>query len=168
MKKFLKPAGGILALILLASVVAGREDAPEAKRIAVPIAPPAPAQVPDTEDLDLGKLKRVKKEGEVQDIFAGRSWTPPPAPVVAAPVALAPPAPPPAPSAPPLPFKYLGRMADAERLVVFLERNQVALSASVGEKLENDYQIEGISESAVTFLYLPLGTKQILNIPAQY
>lgn len=161
------PAGAaitVAALALLASVGTGREDA----RAPEPVVDVAVTRGPAvaSEDLDLERLKRVRKEGEIQDLFAGRSWNPPPA-AAAAPRAVEKPAPPPPRSAPPLPFKYLGRMADAERLVVFLERNQVALSASAGDRLQGDYQVEGIAESAVTFLYLPLGTKQILSIPAQ-
>ena len=148
------------ALVLVASVVTGREEPP----VPATVTEPVPAKAVAREDLDLERLKRQKKEGEIQDLFAGRNWNPP-APVVAAPVVPQKPVPPPAPSAPALPFKYLGRMADADRLVVFLERNQDTLSVSVGDKLQNDYQVEGIGESAVTFVYLPLGTKQILNIP---
>jgi hypothetical protein len=172
MKRPLKrdvPAGAaiaVAALALLASVVTGREDVREERRPQATTAESVREKSIAQEDLDLERLKRQRKEGDVQDLFAGRAWNPPPA--AAAPVVVEPPAPPPVPSAPPLPFKYLGRMADGDRLVVFLERNQAALSARVGDRLENDYQLESVAESAVHFVYLPLGTKQILSIPAQY
>jgi hypothetical protein len=150
----------VAAMALVASVVTGREDGRTPDTVVE--APVAPVRAVAADDLDLERLKRPKREGEIQDLFAGRSWSPPPQ-VVAAPAVVEKPAPPPAPSAPLLPFKYLGRMADAERLVVFLERNQVAVSASVGDKLDNDYEVEAIAESAVHFIYLPLGTKQVLD-----
>jgi hypothetical protein len=171
MRRLLKrdiPVGAaiaVAALALVASVVTGREEGRTPDRIAEPVI--APNRAVAAEDLDLKRLTRAKKEGEIQDLFSGRSWSSPPVQVAAAPATAAKPPPPPAPSAPPLPFKYLGRMADSDRLVVFLEKNQATLSASVGDKLENDYQVESIAESAVHFVYLPLGTKQVLNIPAQ-
>jgi hypothetical protein len=157
------PAGAaitIAALVLLASVVTGREEsrAPETVAESVPEKPVV------QEDLDLQRLKRVRKEGEIQDLFAGRSPNPPPAPVVA----VAKPAPPPAPTAPPLPFKYLGRMVDGGKVVVFLERNQDNFAAAAGDTLDGTYRLESIGESAVQFVYLPLGEKQLLSIPAQY
>jgi hypothetical protein len=161
------PAGAaitVAALALLASVVTGREEGRAPDRIVEAVVQPAPPVA--SEELDLDRLKRPKRDGEIQDLFAGRSWNPPPVRAAPAPAVVEKPAPPPAPSTPPLPFKYLGRMADAERLVVFLERNQIPLSASVGDRLENDYEVVGIGESAVTFIYLPLGTQQVLNIAA--
>lgn len=156
------PAGAaitIAALVLVASVVTGREDgrAP-AKELAR-----APTQPVAAEDLDLERLKRLRNEDAPQDLFAPR--TPPP-PVQQ--VAAAAPSAPPVPSAPPLPFKYLGRMVDGSKVLVFLERNQDSLSVAAGDTLDNLYQVESIAETAVHFVYLPLGTKQVLGIPAQY
>lgn len=152
----------VLALVLLASVVGGREKASEAQPVQ-----PATKQVTEetttTEDLALESLVRQRAERERQDLFASRSWTPPP--VAANPVAPAKPAPPPVPSAPPLPFKYLGHRADAEKLVVYLSQGENTYNAAVGDTLENTYSVESISESTVQFIYLPLGTRQSLSIP---
>jgi len=170
MKRVLKrdiPAGAgitVAALVLVASVVTGREEGRAPDAVVAAAVAPAPALA--SEDLDLERLKRPKKEGEIQDLFASRSWSPPPARVATAAAAPMIPAPPPAPTAPPLPFKYLGRMADGGKVVVFLERNQATLSAAAGDKLENDYQLESIAESTVHFVYVPLGMKQVLNIAA--
>jgi hypothetical protein len=170
MKRVLKrdvPAGAamtVAALVLVASVVTGREEGRAPDKIVEAIVEPARAVA--FEDLDLERLKRPKKDGETQDLFANRSWSLQQARVVTAPAAAGKPVPPPAPTAPPLPFKYLGRMADGDKVVVFLERNQDTLSAAAGDKLQSDYQVESIAESAVHFVYLPLGTKQVLNIAA--
>jgi len=188
MRQFLKrdiPAGAALAvvvLVLVASVVTGRERArAPAASINESLAPAAPARhavageraAVVAGDLDLERLKRPKKDGEtedreIQDLFADRASLPPPASVAPPPAVVAKPAPPPPPSAPPLPFKYLGRMVDGDAQLVFLERNQAALSAAAGDRLDNHYRVESIAESAVHFIYLPLGAKQVLSIPAQH
>ncbi len=163
------PAGAaitVAALVLVASVVTGREEGRAPDRISNATIEPSGAVA--SEDLDLERLKRVKKEGEIQDLFADRFWNPGPAQAASTPTAAATkPAPPPAPSAPPLPFRYLGRLADGDKLTVFLEKNQEALSAAAGDTIESTYQVESIADSAVNFVYLPLGTKQVLSIPAQ-
>jgi hypothetical protein len=158
------PAGAaitVLALVLLASVVTGREDERPAALVVEPAS--VPVQNASVEDLDIDRLKRPRKATPPPDLFASRTPTPAPA---AAPVVAAAPAPA-APTAPALPFKYLGRMVDGGKEVVFLERNQDSLTAAAGDTLDNIYQVESISESAVQFVYLPLGTKQVLSVPAR-
>lgn len=155
-----RAALAFLALVLLAGVGAGREKAPEPQVVA-PLMKQAPEQSAD-EDLGLDNVARQRSEREKPDLFASRSWVPPPAP---APSVAAKPVPPPVPAAPPLPFKYLGRRADAERLVVYLAKGEDTYNAVVGDTLENTYRVESISESTVQFVYLPLGTMQSLSIP---
>lgn len=158
-----RAAAVVVALALLAGVVTGREQVN-----APPVLEPAGKRVTEAKeelDFDPGKLVRQRREGEIQDLFASRIVAPP---VAAAPsVQAANPQPPPAPSVPPLPFKYLGRMTDGGKVTVFLERNQDTLSAAEGETLDNTYRIESIAEFAVHFVYLPLGMKQVLNVPAK-
>lgn len=168
------PAGAaitIVALVLLAGAVKGREAPEPGAAVVEPSAvqrrdtgpEPQPASA---DDIDLEKLKRPRREGAMQDLFPARPAAPP-APVA---IAIAPPprpAPPPPPSAPPLPFKYLGRLADSEKLIVFLERNQETLTASTGESIDGLYEVEKVTETTVEFLFKPLGTRQILAIPAQ-
>lgn len=156
----------VTALALLATIVMGRDDANKpATAIEPTSAPPPPSarieRPVSAEDLDLDRLARSRREAGPQDLFATRSWLPAPATVPEHK-----PAPPPAPSAPPLPFKYLGRMADSEKLVVFLEQGTNTLSVKAGDVLDNTYQVEMTSETAVRFIYLPLGTRQLLSIPA--
>lgn len=174
MKPLLKrdvPAGAaitVVALVLLASAVTGRDEARTPPVVAEPAAAPPPAAREErpvsASDLDLERLKRPRKEGTVQDFFASRSWAPPPpAPL---PVAAVSPTPPPAPAAPPLPFKYLGHMTNAERLVVFLAKNEEVLSVTADDTLDNTYRVESVSESAAIFTYLPLNQRQTLPFPA--
>lgn len=153
----------IAALVLLASVVSGNEDSRAPVRVE-PVA--APSSNAPSGDLDLGQLKRLRKEDDATppDLFAPRQ----PPIALAAPQPAPKPSPPPAPSAPPLPFKYLGRMVDGPRTVVFLERNLESLVAAAGDTLDGVYRIESVGETAVHFVYLPLEQKQSLSIPPSH
>lgn len=165
-----RAASSVLALLLLASVVAGREqpDVPARVEPARSNAKEDPGTARQDFDFDPATLARVRQEEEFPDLFAS---TAPPAPVAAAAQPVAPKpqpaAPPPAPMAPPLPFKFLGKLADADRVLVFLERNQETLAVAVGETVGNAYRIESIAEGAVHFRYLPLGITQVLSMTAQ-
>ena len=149
-----------VTLALLASVVAGPEE-----QQAVPIAQPAArAQSSAAEpvlgiDLDLDRFKRARKEEPVPDLFAPRSFAPPPL-AAAAPNAKPPPA------APPLPFRYLGRIIDGERTSVFVSRGDEPYIIEPGQRIDPQYQVGEVTETAVTFVYLPLGIRQTLLMPA--
>jgi hypothetical protein len=160
-------AVAIVALVLLAGVVTGREPAalPEA---AAPTEKRLPEPLNSIDEFDLKRLVRERRERNIEDLFADPA--PPPAgkaAVIAAPapeVKLAP-EPPPAPEAPALPFTYLGQMKNGARVIVYLLKNQEMLLAETGQTLESQYQVADISDSAVQFVYLPLGTRQVLSIP---
>jgi hypothetical protein len=137
------------AFALFASVVGSRQEP----------APPAqqPAQSPATNlpvDLDLEKLKRPATDKAIVDLFA----PPPAAPTAGAQQ------PPPAPGAPPLPFTYLGKLVDGGRLRVFLARGDDHYIVEQGQTIEKLYTVERVTETAVTFIYLPMRTRQTLPI----
>lgn len=155
-----------MALALLASVVTGPGEQPAAP-IADPVAPPATRDAParaqgstaeSVVDLDLDRLKRRKKEEPIADLFVPRSFAPSPvAKPVAAPIAEA---------APPLPFRYLGKIIDGGQISVFVSRGDEPYIIQSGQRIDPLYQVGEVSETAVTFVYLPLGTRQTLPIPA--
>lgn len=151
----------IVLLVLLASVVTGRETVPAPDVLRAPETPPAESpRAPDP--LDELKLVRQRRAGSVHDLFPGQA---PVTPVAAAVVARI--EPPPLPVAPPLPFSYFGRMNNGERAIVYLRKNgQGMVIAESGATLDNLYLVEGISDTAMHFTYLPLGTKQVLSLPA--
>lgn len=164
-----RAAAALLALALVASVVAGRDQAP-ASGSEDPASDPAPmsavnaaAAQPALPDLDLEKLNRPAREGKIADLFAPKTAMlapPPPAAVVTPP----PRAPPEPPTAPPLPFRYFGKWIDGEKTVVFLWRNNEGYSVAAGDTVDGTYRIESIDDSSVKFVYLPLGTPQSLPI----
>jgi hypothetical protein len=162
-----RAAAVVVALALIASVVAGREDLSSD-----PQAAPVPASTPAVNgvtpqaslpDLDLDKLNRVGKGDKITDLFASKAAVPTPPPVTMV-IAPAPPPPPPAPTTPPLPFRYFGKWIDRDRTVVFLWNNSEGHSVAAGDTVEGIYRIESITDSSVDFIYLPLGSKQTLPI----
>ncbi len=151
----------IVVLVLLASVVTGRETAPAPDVVRAPETAPA-EKASAADPLDELKLVRQRRNGTVQDLFPGQApVTPVARPVVARAEA------PSVPVAPPLPFSYLGRMKNGERTLVYLRKNgQGMVIAESGATVDNLYRVENISDTAVHFTYLPLGTKQVLGLPA--
>lgn len=96
----------------------------------------------------------------VVDIFAVRTWEPPPAPAApAAPVA------PPAPQAPPLPFQYLGRIVDAERGPSYLlDDGSRVLVVGVGDLIGKNYRLEKHENGKLLFRYRPMNVRQALDV----
>lgn len=110
--------------------------------------------------LDLGRLGRRAPADTDADPFRPKSWyvAPPPPP----------PAPPPKPSAPPMPFQYVGKFADADdsNLVVYLAKGNESFAVKPGDKFANDYRFEGIERGQIVIMYLPMSLKQRLPIGA--
>ena len=65
--------------------------------------------------------------------------------------------------APATPFRVLGRYADARRNVVFLEQQDKNIVVEVGDTIEGQYKVEGISSTTLTLRYLPMD--QVQTIP---
>ena len=159
----------VLALVLVASVVTGRE-----KPSAVPPEPVAKLQkrlssekqVTDA-DLDLERLKRPAREEDkvtaAADPFARRSFGAAPEAAAGQPAEA-----PQVPQVPPLPFTYLGKVIEDGKLSVFLGRGEDSFSLKAGkrQKLDEQYRVDKVTESAVVFTYLPMNARQTLDIPA--
>jgi hypothetical protein len=160
-----RAAAVVVALALIASVVAGREELSPDSQTAPEPAPVMNGATPQAglPDLDLDKLNRSVKNNKITDLFASKAAVPTPPPVTMA-IAPTPPPPPPAPTAPPLPFRYFGKWIDGDRTVVFLWNNSDGYSVAAGDTVEGTYRIESITDSSVDFIYLPLGSKQTLPI----
>ena len=154
MKPVLKRIFGAVAVAgALASVVAGRE------RPTLELVQPKRAEVRTAavEGLDLDRLAARTEEPNADkkvDPFAPRSFSP---------LVPAQPAKKEKPVAPPLPFRYLGKMIEDGRLAVFLARGDESLSVSAGSRI-GEYRVDKVTESEVVFTYLPLKTKQSLPL----
>lgn len=132
-----------------------------AKRSSAPAAP-----VPEAASIDLDALPRPVSADVKDDLFyIPPPPAPPPPPRTAAKQAETPP-PPPKPTAPPLPFKFLGRLVDKGSTVVFVSHNGVGLNLRQGDVAGDVYRVERITPTEVVFLYEPLGEKQVLQLEA--
>ncbi|HXU41107.1 MAG TPA: hypothetical protein VN675_02195 [Burkholderiales bacterium] len=147
MKRLLKPIGlSIAVLALLASVVAGRE------RPSVAMAQPAEQLA---RSIDLSQLERAAPgSAPASDPFAPKSFAPEQAQQPAARAR---------PEAPPLPFRYLGKLIEDGKLSVFLANGGESLSVTAGTRI-GDYRVDKVTESEIQFTYLPLKTKQSLPL----
>jgi hypothetical protein len=143
----------LAALILAVGVVAGRER--PALELVQEKRPQAAAAADD--GIDLEKLRRGETSLPQNDPFAHIKGLEKQA--AAAPQAAA------KPAAPPLPFQYFGRLTENGKTEVFLLHGEELLSIAAGQKV-GDYRIDKVSDSSISFTYLPLKMKQTLDLPA--
>ena len=123
------------------------------------VAAPQSKPVASASALRLDLLKRPRNVSMSGDAFGAKSWVivpppPPPAPIVVE-----------APRAPPLPFRFMGQVDDGRgNITYFLLRGTATLAASVGESIDNIYRLERAEGGVLHFIYLPLQTRQSLQI----
>jgi hypothetical protein len=63
-------------------------------------------------------------------------------------------------AAPSLPFRYVGQLRQNGRLEVLLMRGGELHSVAAGESIDGEYRVDRITESTISFTYLPLKLKQ--------
>lgn len=152
-------AAVVVALVLVAGIVTGRESPPAPVPVSMKVLTPQPG-----DELDVSALSRQRSTRPATDLFVRHSWVPPAPPPQPAP-APAVVAPPPPPQAPSLPFKYLGRMVKPDTTLVYLLKGEELFVVEAGTTLA-DYRVESISDTEIAFVYVPLATKQILSAAA--
>ena len=143
-------AVAVAAVVLVAGVVAGRER-PSLEIIETR----APAAQAAADGIDLDKLRRGEASVPQNDPFSRKAFEPV-ASVERKPVEAK-------PTAPPLPFQYFGRLTENGKTEVYVMRGDELISIAAGEKL-GDYRVDKVSESSIAFTYLPLKTKQTLDL----
>jgi hypothetical protein len=122
--------------------------------------------------LDLERLQRGRDGDPDSDPFGPRSFRPPPP--KPKPMAMqgangefAQAPPPPPPQAPPLPFAYMGKLAEDRNTTVFLTAGDRNLVVKPGDVIDNTYRLEEVTDSAVVLTYLPMNQRQQLAIGVQ-
>jgi hypothetical protein len=119
-------------------------------------------------DLDLQRLQRGPRVDPDGDPFNTRNFRPAPPPErrrsIAQEVAAMEAVPPAAPQAPPLPFVYMGKLADGAQTTVFLVSGDRNLVVKLGDVIDNTYKVDEVSDAAVVLTYLPLNVQQTLGL----
>jgi hypothetical protein len=90
-----------------------------------------------------------------RDLFAPKSWAPPPTPLSTEPVR---------PVAPPIPYTYLGKKLEDGHWEVYLENGTRLMIARSGETLEGQYRVESTNPPIMKLTYLPLSETQTMPI----
>jgi hypothetical protein len=112
--------------------------------------------------LELDKLATRQRAGPARDLFAARTEKSIPREEGGRETPSAP-AP---PQAPPLPFTYMGKMIEDDRITVFLTNRDRNLIARAGDTLVETYRVDEVGDNRMLFTYLPLGIKQELAFDA--
>lgn len=145
-----KIAFALLSLVLLAGVVVGREKPVET--LLKPASAPA-----ESAAIDVSRLERAQDEvAPAADPFAQRSF----GAVERRVKTVAPKA-----EAPLLPFRYMGKVVDNGKVEILLLNGAEQYAAAPGDKLGADYRLDKVTGTTLVFTYLPLKTKQTLDIP---
>jgi hypothetical protein len=76
----------------------------------------------------------------------------PPAPVAAAPVA------------PPVPYRFAGKVVTGTEEEILVAKGDLVLPVKVGDTLDGMYRIESISAEGIELLYVPLGTRDRITV----
>ena len=142
-------AFAVLTLALLAGVVVGRETPTQE----VMVERKAPAR---EADFDVGRLEKRTSADSSADPFAPRSFGAPERQAVAAA--------PQKPEAPALPFRYMGKVIEDGKLEILLLRGDEHFSVTAGQKIGDEYRLDKVTTSSLTFTYLPMKKKQTLEI----
>ena len=137
------------AVTVVAGVVAGRER-PSTELILERAKP-----VQD-DGIDLARLHRPEAAVPQNDPYARNYGQQKPAQAPTAVVAEK-------PVVPPLPFRYFGRLTENGKTEVFVMRGEDVLALAPGQTI-GDYRVEQIAEAAISFTYLPMKTKQTLDL----
>ena len=115
-----------------------------------PAAKAAPA-----ERLDLPEHRGLSRtQGE---LFAA---PPPPAPKPVAKKAQQPAPVAAAPVAPPLPYRFAGKVVTGSEEDILISKGDLVFPVKVGDTLDGTYKVESISAERIELLYLPLGTRE--------
>jgi hypothetical protein len=143
----------VAALILVVGVGAGRER--PALELVRERAPQAAA--PADDGINLDRLRRGEVSLPQNDPFSRKDFGAQKAEGV-----------PNAPAkrvAPPLPFRYFGKLIENGKTELFVMSGEELVSIVAGQTV-GDYRVDKLTDSSISFTYLPLKMKQTLDLPA--
>lgn len=160
--------GILLVVTLAATAVSSNEE--EDNGVVQPIlrksAPPEVTTTsieknPRASRFDLARIDRDPNEAVITDVFAPKSWYRPPPPQPQLTIVQ-----PAAPVVPALPFRYLGQLGEVDgKVTIYLAKGEKVYIARVGEVLDEQYRLDAIQETQLTFTFLPMEKQQVLMVP---
>ena len=68
--------------------------------------------------------------------------------------------------APPLPFRYVGRLVHNGKAEALLMRGTMLHSVAEGDEIDGEYRVERITGASIQFSYLPGRVRQKLDLTA--
>ena len=139
----------VAAITVVAGVVAGRE------RPSLEVIQERTKAAAD-DGINLDKLRRSDAGLPQTDPFARHFNQPKPAQAAVA-------AAPEKPVAPPLPFRFFGRLTEKDQTDVFVMQGEELIAIKPGQTI-GDYRVDQIAQASISFTYLPMKTKQTLDI----
>jgi hypothetical protein len=89
----------------------------------------------------------------------GELFGTPPPPQVAAPVVVAP-----APVAPPVPYRFVGKVRKGAEEEILISKGDAVFPVKTGDVLDGMYKVEAISAERIELVYVPLGTRDRIAI----
>lgn len=156
---FILLVAGVASYVMTHLHSEGQADAPLAQPAPSPSAEPAAtlalvAQAPP----EITHPSTAEEPArEARNPFAVRTWEPPKPKVE--------PAPPPPPQAPPLPFRFIGKVIDGNTGTAFmLQHGERILAVKAGDEIDGTYKVEGYRNGQLEFLYRPLQIRQSLFV----
>ena len=185
---------GIALLLTIAAAIWVEQEDQESideTQPALPVknASKSSAQRKEINSPPISPIGQRKFNAEADDIFAAMSWEPKRTPIggdrslfgaasdeegsedpftaMIKQRAKSKPEPAPAPVAPPLQFKYLGKIIEGKVTRVFLSLADKNHVVGVGERIDSQYRVDRISDDTIEFTYMPLRIKQTLAINQQ-
>ena len=153
--------GSLLAATLAATIWVSQQAEEEVVIVNPPLKQTATSKKIATNKphVALEKLQRsrvVSDKPTVEDVFQAKSWYVPPPPPK--------PVPPPPPAPPPLPFIYMGKLLEDDKLTIFLTKQDRHYAVKAGETLDGAYRVDSVTAQQVIFTYLPLNMQQTLTL----
>lgn len=113
-----------------------------------------PASNAQVGEWTLAKLNRQRLPENERNMFASKSWFVPSPPPKAA-----------VPTAPPLPFVYIGKLAEeGQKVIIILSKQNRSYQVREGDVLDNIYRVDEVRPPVLTLTYLPLDIKQTIPI----
>ena len=134
---------GLAALGLLVVLHKPQREAAAPEKTAQP-APTDSLKVPERQGLERAR---------------GELFGAPPAPRPAAGPATTP-----APIAPPLPYRFAGKVLRGGEEEVLITKGDIVFAIKVGDTLDGMYRVESIGADRIELIYLPLGTKERITV----